>query len=110
MDVLSYLNLTYNENDNYQVRNKVICKDGFEISIQGGTEFHYCKPRCKINIYLNLELGFPSCEDELILQYKEDDIYPFVPLNIVEKLISKHGGIIGYFGNGVQKYYENNDL
>ena len=44
-------------------------------------------------------LGYPSSEDELINEYAEDcmdytkTVYGYVPIEIVEKLIEKHGGI-----------------
>ena len=50
--------------------------------------------------YESVELGFPSVEDELINEYAEDcmnyteTVYGYVPIEIVEKLIEKHGGII----------------
>lgn len=63
------------------------------------SELHYCEPRCNgAQDYENVELGFPSIEDELINEYAEDDpytktIYGYVPIEIVEELINKHGGI-----------------
>ena len=49
--------------------------------------------------YEAVELGFPSEADELINEYAEDDdytdtVYGYVPVDIVEKLIEKHGGIM----------------
>lgn len=77
-----------------------ICSDGFRISIQA-SEFHYCSPRVNgADSYENVELGFPSREDELIMAYAEDPdeptetVYGFVPIEIVNQLIEKHGGII----------------
>lgn len=49
--------------------------------------------------YESVELGYPSMEDELINEYAEDDsdytktVYGYVPIEIVEELINKHGGI-----------------
>lgn len=50
--------------------------------------------------YESVELGFPSEEDELINEYAEGDdytdtVYGYVPVDIVEKLIEKHGGFKG---------------
>jgi len=50
--------------------------------------------------YESVELGFPSEEDELINEYAEDNdytntVYGYVPVDIVEKLIEKHGGFKG---------------
>lgn len=69
------------------------------ISVQASS-FHYCKPRLNgIQDYESVELGFPSTEDELINEYAEDDsdytktVYGYVPIEIIEELVNKHGGI-----------------
>ena len=99
MTVLEYLEFTNKENDKYQVRKPITCNDGFTVSVQGGTEFHYCSPRRKCNQYDEVELGYPSVADDIIQPYAEepddptDTVYGFVPIDIVEKLIEKHGGI-----------------
>ena len=80
-------------------RPRLCCNDGFSISVQA-SEFHYCEPRRNgVQDYESVELGFPSVEDELINEYAEDcmnyteTVYGYVPIEIVEKLIKKHGGI-----------------
>lgn len=80
-------------------RPRLLCNDGFSISVQA-SEFHYCWPRLNGNQdYESVELGYPSSEDELINEYAEDDwnytetVYGYVPIEVVEKLIEKHGGI-----------------
>lgn len=81
----------------------VICADGFTVSIQA-SEFYYCFPRKtftpdETQSYHSFELGFPSAADDLIQQYAEepetptDTIYSYVPAEIVDALIAKHGGI-----------------
>lgn len=97
--VKEYLRLSFDFSNPHQVRLPVICKDGFTVSIQGGTEFHYCSPRMHCCEFESVELGFPSQYDELIEEYAEDDnytgtVYGFVPIEVVEKLIEKHGGIV----------------
>lgn len=82
------------------LRPKVVCNDGFSISIQA-SEYHYCEPRQnRISNYKSVELGFPSAEEELISEYAEDDddnltntVYGWVPVEIVDQLLQKHGGI-----------------
>ena len=83
-----------------KIRPRVKCKDGFEISIQA-SEGHYCSPRVDGDvIYTKVELGYPNMEDELIVEYAEDPdkltdtVYGWVPVDIVNKLIEKHGGIV----------------
>lgn len=82
-----------------RTREHAVCKDGFRISIQA-SEYHYCLPRVNgADSYESVELGFPNREDELIMEYAEDPddptetVYGFVPIEIVNQLIEKHGGI-----------------
>ena len=49
--------------------------------------------------YEEVELGYPSAADDLITDYAEGDtytdtVYGYVPVEIVDKLIEKHGGIV----------------
>ena len=101
MTAKEYLEKTYVNSGEYRPpRKAVMCKDGFFISIQGGTDTHYCQPREYCNYYYELELGFPSQKDELIMQWAEDPknptqtVYGYVPIEAVEQLIEKHGGIV----------------
>lgn len=80
---------------------RLICNDGFSVSIQCGYMFHGT-PRSELDDtreYSAFELGFPSHADELISEYAEDEenptgtVYPYVPRTVVEQLINKHGGI-----------------
>lgn len=83
-------------------RPRVVCKDGFTISIQA-SDYHYCTPRETFKpregkTYSSVELGYPSMKDDLITFYAEDDdytntVYGWVPVDIVVKLLEKHGGI-----------------
>lgn len=101
MTVKNYLESTYNPSDEYAIRKPIVCADGFFVSIQGGTHFHYCTPRKHCNEYETVELGFPSAKDNYIMEYAEDPsdptgtVYGWVPIDLVETLIEKHGGIIG---------------
>ena len=101
MTVKEYLESTFKRDDEHNLRKRVVCKDGYSISVQGGNRFNYCQPRELINIYNSVELGFPSEPDELINRYAEGNgisaftqtVYPYVDIEIVEELIKKHGGI-----------------
>ena len=79
-------------------RPRLYCNDGYSISVQASS-FHYCMPRLDgVQNYESVELGFPSKEDELINDYAEGDdytktVYGYVPIEVVERLIEKHGGI-----------------
>ena len=77
---------------------KALMKDGFSISIQA-SEFHYCNPRLSVGPWNEMELGFPSELDPILDEYAEepgtsDTVFGYVPIAIVNELISKHGGII----------------
>ena len=83
----------------YGHRPRVHCADGFSVSVQA-SQWHYCRPRTdNAEEYKAVELGYPSAADDLIIDYAEDNnytdtVYGYVPVEIVEKLIEKHGGIV----------------
>ena len=79
---------------------KVICADGFKMSMQA-SHAHYCSPREDgLNDYDTIEIGFPSEKEELLMDYAEDGsnptgtVYGWVPVEIVDKIIRKHGGLL----------------
>ncbi len=84
--------------EKFMPRPRVVCNDGFNVSIQAGC-YLYSRPSYVTDGYLEVELGFPSEADPLIIEYAEDPsdptgtVYGYVPIHIVEKLIHKHGGI-----------------
>ena len=100
MNVTDFLKSTFDPSDPYLVRPRICCKDGFSISVQGGTEYHYCTPRKHCNQYIGVELGLPSAADPLLEDYAEDPsdptgtVYGYVPIEVVESLVDKHGGMI----------------
>jgi len=82
---------------------RIICKDGFTMSVQAGRGM-YCDPRVTAFftnsfIYSELEIGFPSRKEELLMEYAEDrnkpkdTVYPYVPVGVIDKVIEKHKGI-----------------
>lgn len=95
MTVADFMAIPHKEH----VRPRAICKDGFSVSIQG-SEYHYSCPRSNSSIFSEVELGFPSCVEALWLNYAVDKdhaldtVYGYVPVDVVEAVISKHGGII----------------
>ncbi len=83
-----------------RLRQRARCADGFAISIQA-SHTHYCLPREDgLDYYTNVELGYPSAADDLIAKYAEtkdaltDTVYAYVPIEIVNELVAKHGGIV----------------
>lgn len=82
------------------IRPRIVCKDGYSVSVQA-SRFHCCQPRIDgADKYESIELGFPNREDTLINDYAEDDgcytdtVYGYVPVEVVNELIKKHGGIV----------------
>ena len=91
----------YDGIDMLKIRPHVICKDGFTMSVQA-SRHHYCDPRIDLEggNYNEVEIGFPSEEESLIMEYAEcpseptGSVYGYVPIEIVDAVIEKHGGIV----------------
>ena len=70
------------------------CSDYFIISMQASS-IHYCFPRYNMGPWEKVEL---RCNHEKILdqwrETPEGNIYGYVPIKIVAKLINSHGGLI----------------
>lgn len=85
------------------VRPRAQFADGFNVSIQC-SKIHYCAyhdgHHGDIHELISVELGFPSEIEEMILEYAEDkddpceSVYGYVPIEIMEEVCKKHGGII----------------
>jgi hypothetical protein len=80
---------------------KVVCADGFTLSVQAN-ENAYCSPRINdATLYVEVEVGFPSGKEELIMPWAEDPeeptetVYGYVPVSVVTNVLAKHGGIVG---------------
>jgi len=81
-------------------RNKeVVCADGFKMSVQAH-DMAYSIPRANdAEVYEQVEIGFPSQREELIMPWCEnadeptDTVYGYVPVDVVTNVIVKHGGI-----------------
>lgn len=83
---------------NVSFRPLIVCNDGFTMSVQG-SRIHYCFPREDQDWFTEMEIGFPSEKEDLILKYAEQEeiptetVYGWVPVEIINKVIEKHGGI-----------------
>lgn len=80
---------------------KIICVDGFKISVQA-SGYHSCEPKQNnAKKYYLVECGFPSEKCEELAPYIEDPMYPtetvysYVPVEVVENIVNSHGGIKG---------------
>jgi len=83
-----------------KLNQKVVCKDGFTMSVQAG-EAQYCHPRMAgAERYTAVEIGFPNRSEDLLLEYADDarapteTVYPYVPAPLVTLVIAKHGGMV----------------
>ena len=74
-------------------------KSGFSVSCQA-SERNYSSPRNDSGPYTEVELGYPSAPDPLIIGYAEDPddptgtVYGYVPGYVVTALVMKHGGLV----------------
>ena len=79
--------------------NKVVCKDGFSMSVQA-SERNYCSPRDDVGPYTAVEVGFPSSYDLFLHEYADnpetptESVYGWVPTVVVQLCIDSHGGMI----------------
>lgn len=63
------------------------------MSIQA-SDSHYCR-RNDDGSYASVEIGFPSAFEILLDDYTDDyEVYGYVPLDVVDAVIAKHGGIL----------------
>jgi hypothetical protein len=79
---------------------RVVCVDGFEMSVQAN-EGAYCSPRTNTaSTYEEVEVGFPNRVEPLLMEWVEkadhptDTVYPYVPVKVVTNVIAKHGGMV----------------
>ena len=95
--VNEYLNNNRTEKHPWLTK-KLECNDGFKMSVQA-SEFHYCTPRINTDRYYEFEVGFPTEKEDLLMPYAEDydnptdTVYGYVPIEVIEEIITKHGGI-----------------
>ena len=78
----------------------VVCADGFSMSVQAHNGA-YCSPaRDYADPYTSVEVGFPSKEEPLLMDYCEEPenptetVYAWVPVQVVTNVIAKHGGMV----------------
>lgn len=98
MTIEKFIQDTFKEEYGYCYRPRIVCNDGFSMSVQGSAG-HYCNPRKTQDWYNSLEIGFPSDDEPLINQYAETEnhwtgtVYGYVPIETIQAVIEKHGGI-----------------
>ena len=83
----------------------IVCEDGFTMSVQVGYSL-YSEPKKVAKRYSKVEIGYPSDHEPLIEKWAEftpfeddeepdytDTVYPNIPVEVVDKVLKKHGGI-----------------
>lgn len=81
------------------IKARLKCADGFMMSVQASS-YHYCTPRVDAGPHINFEIGFPTEREELLMPYAEEPnrptetVYGYVPADIVDQVIAKHGGYV----------------
>ena len=74
----------------------VICKDGYFMSIQA-SKFHHCEPKETLKTFDYDTVEVRCLEDDAteLTEYEGNDkkFYYNVPVEVIENIIKKHGGI-----------------
>ena len=111
-DYLNMYNVKYEGWEGNKVRPRVKCRDGYTVSVQAGCGC-YSYPARYSNYFQEVELGYPSMEDEELVPYAENpdnllySVYGHVPVELVDFILNKHGGIVGSdFSNVNRKDWE----
>lgn len=80
-------------------RPEIVCADGFRMSVQGH-EMTYSIPKEICGEFEAMEIGFPSEQEDLIMEFIDSDtqpptqsVYGYIPIDLIEKVVEKHGGI-----------------
>ena len=79
---------------------RMVCRDGLRLSVQGHVGA-YSRPRDDFaDCYTAVEIMGPPNADDLFVPYfstEVDDevIWAWVPVDVVAKVIEKHGGLVG---------------
>lgn len=103
MTINNYLNMYNKKCEGWRgnmVRPRVKCRDGYTVSVQAGYGC-YSTPERFSHYFTHVELGYPSKADEELLSYAECSeeptatVYGHVPVELVDFILNKHGGIIG---------------
>lgn len=99
--IIEFLKDTYKVRHGLQkARPHIVCGDGFAMSVQAGKGLN-CLPKVNLRSgkYDKVEVRYPSEPEELIKEYAKDNccltdtIYPYVPIETVDQIIEKHGGM-----------------
>ena len=100
MDIVNEYMKNNRATDWFDIVKRLYCNDGFSMSVQAH-DGAYCSPRTDpayTDYYFEVEVGFPSEREELLMEYVEGydnptgTVYGYVPVEVVQEVIEKHGG------------------
>lgn len=84
----------------FPVNTRATCPDGWSVSIIAKSGA-YCSPRGDRGPWTHVELGFPTAHEPDLEVYKEplqerheDSVFPYVPVEVVEAILVKHGFVL----------------
>ena len=70
----------------------MVCKDGFNVSIQAGP-LYYSSPKNIKGPYTHVEMGNASKPIPSLKKWKKDNIWANVPLKAAAQVLNSHGGL-----------------
>jgi hypothetical protein len=97
-EFITVTNFATDEKKSHIFRPSIFCKDGFNFSCQAGNGL-YSTPRERAAKYTSMEVGYPSAKEDLFIEFADnkdeptDTIYPYIPIEVIQATIEKHGGI-----------------
>ena len=76
-------------------RPRIRCADGYTVSVQAGWGI-YSAPREDADCYTHVEVGYPSEHHGEFNEWSDGaGVFGFVPVDVVDKVLNDHGGIVG---------------
>ena len=70
----------------------ITLNSGMTLSVQA-SRTHHSEPRNNVGPYSEVELSFSGNTPRYLVPYKNDTVFSYVPVQLVEKLIADNGGI-----------------
>jgi hypothetical protein len=84
----------------FKINKRVKCADGFHMSVQANAGSYCCPRSDAAERYIEVEIGYPSEREDLLMQFAEDPdtptqtVYAYVPSELAYLVIAKHGGMV----------------
>ena len=72
----------------------LVCMDGFKMSVQMNGNFHYSQIDVHAKQIISCEIALLSQHEDLLNDYVDgNDVFSYIPFEVVEKIVEKHGGL-----------------